>query len=114
MTKTLILSVLLIAGCNSTTIIRSSDQEAEIYVNGEYLGKGRGVYMDQKVAFSRNEVEIRKEGCLPENHTFSRNEKADIGAIIAGLFVVIPYLWVTEYKPERSYTFECIPETASP
>ena len=66
--------------------------------------------MDQKVAFSRNLVEIRKQGCLPESHIFRRDEKADIGAIIAGVFVLVPFLWMTEYKPERAYEFECVPD----
>ena len=38
MKKLLILSVLLTSACNSTTMIHTSDPDARIYVNGEYLG----------------------------------------------------------------------------
>ncbi|MCH8174646.1 MAG: PEGA domain-containing protein [Proteobacteria bacterium] len=109
MRKVFILLLLSVAtACSSTTVIRSSDPDARIYVNGEYLGTGRGVYSDQKVAFSRNDVEIRKEGCLPEHYSFRRNEEADVGAIIGGIFFTFPFLWITEYKPHHAYEFQCV------
>lgn len=109
MKNILLVLVLAVAGCTSSTVIRSSDPDARIYVNGEYLGTGRAVYSDQKVAFSKNLVEIRKEGCAPEHHTFRRSEEADAGAIIGGIFLTIPFLWVTEYKPHRAYEYHCDP-----
>ena len=107
----LILIVLLTTACTSSTVIRSSDPNSRIYVNGEYKGTGRAYYSDQKVAFSRNEVEIRKEGCRPEYHSFRRNEGADLGAIVGGIFFTIPYLWVTDYKRSHVYDYECEPTT---
>ena len=105
----LILSVLVTSACSSTTVIHASDPDAKIYVNGEYLGRGRAVYTDRKVTFSNNKVEIRKEGCQTDSYSFRRNEDADLGAIIGGIFLTIPYLWVTEYKPQRGYDYECEP-----
>ena len=105
----LILSVLLVTACTSSTVIRSSDPDARIYVNDEYIGTGRAWYSDQKVAFSKNRVEIRKEGCRPERHSFRRNEEADVGAIVGGLLFTVPFLWVTEYKPRHAYEFQCQP-----
>lgn len=107
----LLVLIVAITGCSSTTVIESSDPESRIYVNGEYLGTGQAVYSDQKVAFSKNRVEIRKDGCAPERHSFRRSEEADPGAIIGGLFLTFPFLWVTEYKPHRAYEFHC--DTAS-
>ncbi len=107
MRNILIVGVLLVTACSSSTVIRSSDPDAKIYVNGEYIGTGHAHYSDQKVAFSKNEVEIRKEGCRAENYSFRRSEEADIGAIVGGLFLTVPFLWVTEYKPRHSYDFEC-------
>jgi hypothetical protein len=103
----ILLLALLASACTSSTIIRSSDPESRIYVNGEYMGTGEAYYSDEKVAFSRNKVEIRKDGCRPEYHSFRRNEDADVGAIIGGFFLTVPFLWVTEYKPYRSYEFDC-------
>ncbi|PCI82127.1 MAG: PEGA domain-containing protein [SAR86 cluster bacterium] len=105
----LILVTMLVTACSSSTVIRSSDPESRIYVNGEYMGTGRAVYTDQKVAFSKNDVEIRKDGCVAENYSFRRSEEADVGAIIGGIFLTVPFLWVTEYKPHHGYDFECVP-----
>ena len=54
MRKILMLLVLLTTACTSSTVIRSSDPDARIYVNGEYIGTGRAYYSDQKVAFSES------------------------------------------------------------
>ena len=107
--RVLVLVLALFASaCTSSTVIRSSDPDSRIYVNGEYMGTGRAYYSDQKIAFSRNEVEIRKDGCRPERYSFRRNEEADVGAIVGGLLFTVPYLWVTEYKSHRSYEFNCL------
>jgi len=105
----LILGSMLVTACSSSTVIRSSDPESRIYVNGEYMGTGHAVYTDQKVAFSKNDVEIRKDGCAAENYSFRRSEEADVGAIVGGLLLTVPFLWVTEYKPHHGYDFECVP-----
>ena len=101
------LFIILTTACSSSTLIRSSDPDARIYVNGEYLGTGQATYTDRKVAFSNNDVVIRKDGCDPANHHFRRNEKPDAGAIVGGILVTVPFLWVTEYKNEHSYEYDC-------
>lgn len=102
-----ILSLLLLSACSSSTVIRSSDPEARIFVNGEFLGTGEATYTDRKVAFSKNEVVIRKEGCAAVENSFRRNEEPDFGAIVSGILITIPFLWVTEYKDEHAYEFDC-------
>ena len=101
------LSLLLISACSSSTTIRVSDPDARIFVNGEYVGVGEGTYSDKKVAFSNNDVMIKKAGCDPVSYNFRRSEKPDAGAIVGGVFLTIPFLWVTEYKKEHSYEFDC-------
>lgn len=97
----------MLTACSSTTVIKSSDPDARILVNGEYLGTGQAFYTDRKVAFSKNQVTIRKEGCEDQHHEFRRNEDPDFGAIIGGIFFYVPFLWVTEYKDQRGYEFDC-------
>jgi hypothetical protein len=101
------LSLLLLSACSSTTTIRSSDPDARIYVNGEYVGTGQANYTDKKVAFSNNDVTFRKDGCEPNTYNFRRNEDPDGGAIVGGILVGVPFLWVTEYKDEHAYEFHC-------
>ncbi len=101
------LVLLALSACSSTTMIRSSDPEARIYVNGEYIGTGQAAYTDRKVAFSNNDVILRKEGCLPQTYSFRRNEDPDGGAIVGGFMVGVPFLWVTEYKATHAYEYDC-------
>ncbi len=108
----ILLAALLASACTSSTVIRSSDPNSRIYVNGEYMGTGEAYYSDEKVAFSRNKVEIRKEGCRTDYHSFRRNEEADLGAIVGGIFLTVPFLWVTEYKPHRAYEYNCLARTS--
>ena len=111
MRNLLILSAMLATACTSSAEIRSSDPDSRIYVNGEQLGAGHAHYSYQKVAFSKNNVEIRKNGCAAENYSFRRSEEADVGAIVGGILWTVPFLWVTEYKPHHGYDFECVPSS---
>lgn len=106
--------LLLVSACTSTTNIKVSDPDARIYVNGEYIGMGRARYTDRKPAFSRQEVTLRRDGCAPQLHSFRRNERPDIGAIVGAYFLVLPVLWVTQYKDHRDYEFYCAQESATP
>jgi hypothetical protein len=105
----IIVTVAALAGCSSTTRIRASDPDARIYVNGEYVGTGKGYYSDRKPAFTRQEVTLRRTGCAEESYAFRRNERPDLGAIFSAYFLVLPILWVTQYKDYRAYEFECRP-----
>jgi hypothetical protein len=108
------LALMFLSACSSTTTIKSSDPDARIYVNGEYVGTGEADYTDRKVAFSKNKVTLSKQGCVPTSHSFKRNEEADGGAIVAGFFVLVPFLWVTEYKDQHAYEYDCAsPELAN-
>ena len=106
----IICTALALSACTGSTIIRSSDPDARIYVNGEYVGTGEANYSDRKVSFSNNEVELRKPGCQAKVHSFRRNEEPEGGAIFTGILFTVPLLWVTEYKDERTYEYECHPE----
>jgi hypothetical protein len=100
-------AVLMLGACSSTTLITSTDPDARIYVNGEYIGTGQASYTDKKVAFSKSNVTFKKTGCSETEHSFRRDEKPDGGAIVGGILVLVPFLWVTEYKPEHNYEFDC-------
>jgi hypothetical protein len=52
-------------------------------------------------------VKLVKEGYEDFYASFSRTERADVGAIIGGIFCWIPFLWTMEYNPIRTY--EMIP-----
>ena len=95
------------SGCSSTTLIRTTDPEAKIYVDGEFAGKGSVTHSDQKIVGSHTSVRIEKPGCAPTYHGFSRNEEFSVGACIGGALGMVPYLWIMGYKPEHNYEYTC-------
>ncbi len=94
-------------GCSSSTLIRSTDPEAKIYVDSEYKGRGQYTHTDTKIVGSVTSVRLEKDGCEPMYYNFSRNEEFDAGACAGGVFVLVPFLWIQKYKPERTYEYQC-------
>lgn len=103
---TVVLSGSIVA-CSSTTMIRSTDADAKIFVDGEYKGKGTVTHSDTKMVGATTSVRLEKAGCEPKHFTFSRNEEFDAGACAGGVLVLVPFLWIQKYKAERVYEFEC-------
>ena len=85
---------------------------AGFFVNGEYVGTGKGYYSDRKPAFTKQEVTLRKDGCAEQRYTIRRNERPDLGAIVSAYYLALPVLWLTQYKDRHAYEFECRQEAA--
>jgi hypothetical protein len=102
--------LVVLGACSSGTSIGVSDPDARIYVNGEYIGTGKGYYSDRKPAFTKQEVTVRKEGCAEQSYTIRRNERPDLGAIVSAYYLAVPVLWVTQYKHRHVYEFDCAQE----
>lgn len=94
---------ILLSSCASTTMIQSTPSGAKLYLNGENVGKTPYTYSDTKIVGSTTMVKLEKEGYKTFNTSFSRDEEADVGAIIGGLFVWVPFLWTMKYKPTHTY-----------
>lgn len=103
----LLVCSILLTSCVSTTIIKSIPSGAKISVDGQPMGKTPYAHSDTKITGSITTVKIEKEGYDPLNSSFYRTEQVDVGAIIGGLFVWIPFLWVMKYNP--IHTFELTP-----
>ena len=108
----LLATMATLVACSSGTSIRVSDPDAHIYVNGEYVGTGHGYYSDRKPAFTKQEVELRKDGCAEQRYTIRRNERPDLGAIVSAYYLVLPALWFTQYKNHHAYEFDCLQESS--
>jgi hypothetical protein len=96
--------------CSSTTLIRSSDSAANIYVNGVLKGKGMITHSDRKIVGSTTVVRIQKEGCEPMTYSFRRTEVFAVGPFIGGLFVLFPLLWMMKYRPDHFFAYQCVPQ----
>ena len=110
---TTVFLVISLVSCASTTTIKAIDQsgsvdkDVKIYMDGTYQGKGEVLYSDTKIVGSTTTVNLKKEGCRSSSHSLSRTEQLQVGALIAGIFVWVPLLWIMGYNPMHSYEFEC-------
>lgn len=89
--------------CMSTTIIQSEPPGALVYINGEKMGKTPYFYSDEKIVGTVVHVKLQKEGYEDLTAAFSRTEEVNVGALIGGLFIWLPLLWVMNYKPIHNY-----------
>ncbi|HRO72928.1 MAG TPA: PEGA domain-containing protein, partial [Saprospiraceae bacterium] len=96
--------------CSSSTLILSDPSGAKLYLNGEHVGTTPYRHRDTKIVGSTTTVKLEKEGYAPLNSSFSRDEEADVGAIIGGIFLLIPFLWTMKYKD--THNFELVAATA--
>ena len=97
----------LLSGCASTTVFQTSPSGAKLYINDELVGNTPYTYSDTKIVGTTTIVRIKAEGYEDFNYVLKRNEEANVGAIIGGIFVLFPFLWVMDYKPIHS--FELVP-----
>ena len=93
----------LLSSCASSTMLQSTPPGARVYLNGEPVGVTPYQHRDTKIVGSTTDVRLEKEGYETVNTSFSRDEEADAGAIIGGIFLFFPFLWTMKYKPVHSY-----------
>ncbi len=109
MISLLVAASVLLASCASTTMIQSVPSGAKVYLNGEPAGTTPYTHTDTKIIGTTTMVKLVKEGYAPFNTSFTRDEEVDVGAIVGGFFVLIPFLWSMKYKP--THTYELIPDS---
>ena len=99
----LLATLIAVTGCSSTTLINSEPSGASLYIDGMKVGTTPYTYTDSKIVGATTILKFKKEGYEDLNAAINKSEKANIGAIIGGVFVLVPFLWTMEYKPERTY-----------
>lgn len=96
-------ALILLESCASSTVIQSNPTGAKLYLNSNYVGNTPHRHTDTKIVGTTTYVRLEKEGYEPLNTSFSRDEQADVGAIIGGVFLLFPFLWTMKYDPARTY-----------
>ncbi len=109
--KTLVIlaTAALMTACASTTKIDSTPAGATLYINGEKAGTTPYTYTDTKIVGSAVQLKLKKEGFEEFQTTLTRNEEADVGAIVGGVFTLVPLLWSMKYKPTHTYEMVALP-----
>ena len=91
------------AACTGSTMIKSTPSGALVYLDGEKVGTTPYNMVDKRIVGSSTNVELRLDGYQPTTAQIHRNEELDVGALVGGIFVLIPLLWIMEYKPNHEY-----------
>lgn len=107
LTSILLVSIILFSSCVSTTVLNSSPQGAKLYIDGEPVGTTPYTHSDTRIVGSTTPIRLSMEGYQDYNGALKRNEEANVGAIIGGIFLLFPFLWTMDYKP--AHTYELIP-----
>lgn len=98
--------IIFFASCSSSTMIVSNPPKAKLYVDGEMVGETPYRHSDTKIVGSTTDIRMEKEGYKPLITDITKNEEADIGAIIGGLFVWVPFLWTLKYKSSHTFNLQ--------
>ncbi len=99
-----IFSTFLLAGCTSSTVIKSHPSGAKVTIDGKLVGKTPITYADKAIVGSSHNVVLSLAGYKTTHAKFARNGQANVGAIIGGVFFLFPFLWTMDY--DDSYMFE--------
>lgn len=90
--------------CMSTTTLHSLPEGADVYADGNYLGKTPATYSSEKVVLSKTQLRFEKEGYETLFTYIRRSDEFNAGACIGAFFVTIPVLWILDYSDQ--YTFQ--------
>jgi hypothetical protein len=90
-------------GCASATVIKSNPPGAKLILDGQFKGETPYTYSDSSAAGTMRTV-ILKKGGYKDFTGHIKREQLSVGALIGGILLLIPLIWVLEYPSE--YTFE--------
>jgi hypothetical protein len=99
------MSLFFLFGCASTTLIKSNPPGANVSINGILHGETPLYYTDKAVAGTSKMVTLKKEDYKEFTGTI-RREKFSVPALIGGIFLVVPFVWILEYPPQYNFEME--------
>jgi hypothetical protein len=90
-------------GCTSKTMLITNPPGAKVYVNEEYYGESPAEYGDRRTVLASNEVRFELDGYQTKVAHFSKDERMNFLVAIAAYALIVPILWVMDYKSEHRY-----------
>ena len=90
-----------LAACSSTTVIRTN-VPAKVFVDGALVGQTPFMISDTKIVGSSTAIRLEADGYQPTTIMLNRNEEVDVAAVIGGIFLLVPFLWVMGYHPDHA------------
>ena len=102
----ILMAAVLLPGCSSSTKINTLPRGAKIYVDGEFRGVTPYVLTDQKPVWGTTKIRIKKEGYKDFGTVIDKGEEFNMGACIGGALILVPFIWIMDYKPSRTFEME--------
>ena len=96
----------LVAGCASSTVIQTQPPGAQVLMNGVVVGNTPYTMTDTKIVGSTTMMRLQYPGYQPADVMISRNEQVDVLALIGGVLLLVPFLWVMGYQPMHMYQLQ--------
>jgi hypothetical protein len=63
---------------------------------------------------STTSIKLSLDGYSDFNGMLTRSEQLDVGALIGGIFVLVPFLWIMDYNPMHIYELTASGMTTPP
>jgi hypothetical protein len=109
---TCLVPAVLAAACSSSTVLRTNPPGAKVYLDGEYAGTTPYTMSDTKIVGSTTNVRLEHPGYQSVVAAIRRNEEFSVGACIGGVFLLVPFFWIMDYK--AMHTYELVASAGSP
>lgn len=94
------------SGCVSSTMLQSQPPGARVSINGMPVGNTPYTMSDTKIVGSSTQIRLEYPGYQPLDVTISRSEEIDPLPLIAGIFLLVPLLWVMRYQAAHLYVLQ--------
>ena len=88
--------LIVLPSCSSSILISSSPSEADVFTNGEYIGKTPIRHWDSEVSGSLLDVRIEKDGYEDVNAEIKKTGRISLWAL-AWCWMLYPLKWVEKY-----------------
>lgn len=100
------LTLAAFASCASTTVIQTQPPGARVIINGAVVGTTPYALTDTNIVGSTTHLRLEYPGYQPMDTFITRNEELEVIALIGGIFLLVPLLWVMKYQPEHNYQLQ--------
>jgi hypothetical protein len=101
-----LITVAAFAGCASSTVLQSQPPGARVFLNGVPVGTTPYTMTDTNMSGTATQVRFEYPGFEPFNAMIVRSEELDPLALIGGIFLLVPFLWILGYQPTHFFTMQ--------
>jgi hypothetical protein len=92
------------AGCASSTVLQTTPPGATVKINGMIVGQTPYTLTDTKIVGTTTMLDFEAPGYQPMRTQIQRNEELDPLALVGGIFLLVPFLWIMKYSGTHMYT----------